>query len=609
MLNIRTDSSNGNLFRADIQALRGIAVLLVIFYHADFPGLEAGYLGVDLFFVISGYLITSIIKRQIEEDRFSFKQFYFGRARRLLPAAYVVIIITVIISPVFLNHYEFNDLKYQVLGAVTFTINGILWLQSGYFDAEALTKPFLHFWSLAVEYQYYFILPFILYLMPSRLWYKANIIIGGSSFLLSLYLSSSYPDAAFYLLPTRIWEFALGSFLVLSVKKYSFPAWIGFLAVFVIVLFSFNPTGFPHPGLDSLIVCIAVLCVLSCNYKKEVLDTKAVRFLVVVGNISYSLYLVHWPVIVFVKSSYYGQPPLAALAIALLVSVMIAFIIYKFIEVPLRKELTFSNNVIIKFILVSLFIAASPKVMSSLVEEVRGGYEAVFFGHIPCGKLGDKKSLAMPACSFGNEGGNKVLLIGDSHSRQFAYGFSVSNISNKYQFYSLFSGRCLPFPDRKLIRNGIVDQKCLDVKAKMISSLDEGDYDIVVLAARWSIYDPLTVAEIKWIKDKAKKPVVLFGPIPNPKLHRPCLVQNDGCSLIKLTQNDLDTNLKLKKAALDIGIEYVDLIEVGCKNGYCPFYINRKSVYSDKNHLSMVGSEFYIDGVVGRLEKLLDKGF
>jgi len=159
MLSLKNYKHESAAYRYDIQALRGVAVLLVLLYHAGLPRLEAGFLGVDLFFVISGFLITGIVARDIQGGKFSFIIFYFKRAKRLLPSAYAVVFFTILLSPFVLPQFELNDLKYQVAGAVTFTANVIFWLQSGYFDVAAATKPLLHFWSLAIEEQYYLILP------------------------------------------------------------------------------------------------------------------------------------------------------------------------------------------------------------------------------------------------------------------------------------------------------------------------------------------------------------------------------------------------------------------------------------------------------------------
>lgn len=154
-------------FRVDLQALRGVAVLLVLFYHADML-LPGGYLGVDVFFVISGYLITGLVCRALERGEFSFGEFYYRRAKRLLPAAYVTLLVTGLLAPVILNDAELRDFFAQLIGALTFSSNVVLFLQSGYFEGAADLKPLLHIWSLSIEEQYYFLLPAALVLLPQR---------------------------------------------------------------------------------------------------------------------------------------------------------------------------------------------------------------------------------------------------------------------------------------------------------------------------------------------------------------------------------------------------------------------------------------------------------
>src|SRR5688500_736851 len=161
-------------YRTDIQALRGVAVLLVVLQHAKAGFIGAGFLGVDIFFVISGFLITGTIRKAIERGDFSFREFYFRRAKRLLPAAYVTFAFTALLGFFLLDAVEWRDFTRQLAGAVTFTGNFVLWQQTGYFEGAAAFKPLLHVWSLAVEEQYYLLLPAALIMVPQRYWASGN---------------------------------------------------------------------------------------------------------------------------------------------------------------------------------------------------------------------------------------------------------------------------------------------------------------------------------------------------------------------------------------------------------------------------------------------------
>ena len=213
-----TESPQRDGFRLDIQALRGWAVLVVVLDHMGLGILPAGFLGVDIFFVISGFLITGIIVQSLSKNDFSFTSFYMRRAKRLLPAAFVVIASTAVASAWFLTSSEMLSLNDQVAGALTYTINFVLMGQVDYFATEAETKPLLHMWSLAVEEQFYLILPLLLVLTPRS--YTLRLVVIGAilSFVVCSLLRSSYPNATFYMLPFRAWEFLLGSAAILLIR-------------------------------------------------------------------------------------------------------------------------------------------------------------------------------------------------------------------------------------------------------------------------------------------------------------------------------------------------------------------------------------------------------
>jgi len=186
-------------FRVDIQALRGLAVLLVVLFHAQTPRIAGGYLGVDIFFVISGYLITTQVARAIQAGSFSFTDFYARRALRLFPAAYTVLFICLILSPWLLNSVEWDHFLQQLVGAVVFLANIVLWQQTDYFSPTAEYKVLLHMWSLSIEEQYYLLLPATLFFVNRRFWFSGAIIITIVSLILYSIAIEYKPISAFFL--------------------------------------------------------------------------------------------------------------------------------------------------------------------------------------------------------------------------------------------------------------------------------------------------------------------------------------------------------------------------------------------------------------------------
>ncbi|WP_272938893.1 MULTISPECIES: acyltransferase family protein, partial [Sinorhizobium] len=355
-------SSMPSAFRTDIQALRGLAVLLVVLYHAGVEPFAAGYLGVDIFFVVSGFLITSLIRTQLEQSRFSFGEFYYRRAKRLLPAAYVVIALTTIAAPFFLSDVGLREFHTQVIGALTFTGNIVFWFQSDYFGGAAETKPLLHFWSLAVEEQYYLLLPAFLTLTPRRWWLLGVSLLLVASLTLCLYVASRDPSAAFYLLPTRFWEMAIGSLGALLPASPRVAAKLSLLrlpALLLLLVIPIAPVGSQHPGADAALVCLATLILLLVPSRSNL----AVRGMARIGDISYSLYLIHWPVLVYVRAVWLGDPPAFAIYAAVSFSIVVSLALHRFVEEPFRNGIVTSRGRMASGLLAaSVFLGFSPAV-------------------------------------------------------------------------------------------------------------------------------------------------------------------------------------------------------------------------------------------------------
>ena len=353
--------------RSDIQALRGIAVLLVIVQHAREGLVAAGYLGVDIFFVVSGFLITGLLARGIAEGSFSFREFYFRRAKRLLPAAYVTFAVTAIGAAIVLDLKEWQDFSRQLAGAVTFTANFVLWNQTGYFEGAAALKPLLHVWSLSVEEQYYLLAPAAMVLLPRRWWMIAAALVFTASFAFYLWLAPRDPSTAFYLLPTRAWELALGSLAALlpwserarkNMMLLSLPALVALIAVPV------WPMGLPAPW-KLPAVCFATFVII-CRTTESDSNSPLVRAFAGVGDASYSLYLAHWPVFALLNNYAIGdpdmgRPPVPATVVAALAAFVLGYLLYRYVETPMRRmELRPTRKVVLPTLAASFVLATVP---------------------------------------------------------------------------------------------------------------------------------------------------------------------------------------------------------------------------------------------------------
>ncbi|NDY92896.1 acyltransferase family protein [Ideonella livida] len=303
--------------RPDIQALRGWAVALVVLYHAGVPGLSAGYLGVDLFFAVSGYLITGLVREAVDAGRFSLAGFWLRRLWRLMPAALVTLAATTLGAAALLDAPEWRDYQAQLAGALGWSANLVLWGQGGYFAGAAAEKPLLHTWSLAVEEQYYLLLPpLLVWVVPRLRWRAVVAALSLASLGLMAWLQQHAPDAAFYLLPARAWALGLGAWVALGPAGGPAPtpphrtAWARGLAMAVLVALPLWPwpqqLG-PHPGLAAagMVAATAVLLRLPGPVPA---GRMLGRLLVWLGDRSYALYLVHWPLLALLQHAWMGSP-------------------------------------------------------------------------------------------------------------------------------------------------------------------------------------------------------------------------------------------------------------------------------------------------------------
>jgi peptidoglycan/LPS O-acetylase OafA/YrhL len=350
-------------YRREIDGLRALAVVPVILFHAGFEIFSGGFVGVDVFFVISGYLITSIIITEKEAGIFSLATFWERRARRILPVLFLVITVCVPASFVLLDQYSLYSFAKSTLAASMFFSNFHFWKDVGYFETAAELKPLLHTWSLAVEEQYYILFPLFMlaiWRFGNRWMIAIHALLALSSFYLSVWASTNMPSAAFFMLPMRGWELVLGAFVSLYCvknRREEPPRWIGnILSTLGLLLICFASLTFssatPFPGFHALIPTLgAVLIILFANQNNYVGQLLSSRAMVSIGLISYSAYLWHQPIFAFLRHLS-GDLTHLSLGLSTAVVFLISYFSWKYVEQPFRNKQQTPKTYFIKIVLI-----------------------------------------------------------------------------------------------------------------------------------------------------------------------------------------------------------------------------------------------------------------
>lgn len=350
-------------YRPEIDGLRAIAVVAVILFHAGFALFSGGFVGVDMFFVISGFLITSIIVEDLKAGRFSVVRFYERRARRILPALFTVMAACVPLAYSLLSPDDLKDFAQSLAAICLFASNVLFWGESGYFDTQAELKPLLHTWSLAVEEQFYVVFPLLL-LAAWRLRRGVLLALIGVLTVVSFFTSvdevRNFPSAAFYLLPSRAWQLLVGALAAFVADRWPSSAlrqpavrlvgealgWGG-MAMILLALFMFDERT-PFPGLNAALPTLGTAMVLlGASDRTSVGQMLAWRPLVGLGLISYSAYLWHQPLFAFTKHALLADLP-ADLAIVLCaVTIVLAYLSWRYIEQPFRDRILISRSTVL----------------------------------------------------------------------------------------------------------------------------------------------------------------------------------------------------------------------------------------------------------------------
>jgi peptidoglycan/LPS O-acetylase OafA/YrhL len=649
-------------YRPDIDGLRAVAVLVVVLYHAWPARLPGGYLGVDIFFVISGFLITGIIVGDLRRGRFSFRGFYTRRARRILPALLLAILAGLGIGSYVLLSEEYEAFGRQSIGATFFVANFTLMAETGYFDAAAETKPLLHLWSLGIEEQFYLTFPLLLWAAWRRNVSLLKLIagVGGVSLLLHLWVGRTDPTAAFYLPVTRAWELMAGALLVAAAGSsaerraavgtqranlYSIAG--GVLVAAAVLLVGLVSA----PPLTWLVLAVAGSALIVAAGPDALVNRRllSVAPLVAIGLISYPLYLWHWLLLSFARIYFGDHRAVAQVPVALGLSFALAWITYRFVERPVRTG-ALSGGAVAGLLatLASLVVVTGSVVwareglpergtprLRALTEFAKSPHEPFRDG--TCGELlRGFDELDPDGCRSSSSSAPSVVLLGDSHANQY-YASLAQQLPDTAVLH-LGRWSCLPFSSSQSeqCQRSIALSRDYVIGQRSVSTVVLAGYWAYLMAGRFADQkasyreaaplDPAgadaflrTGHELIAALLAAGKRVVLLLDVPNLNFNiQRCVFDPaapdgrpenpDGCTLDRRAfeaRNAPYDAVMERLVAGHPGLRVFDPRSVLCDNSVCSVMRDGRSLYFDADHLSRRGADLVIERLIvsGLLER------
>lgn len=637
-------------YRADIDGLRAIAVLCVLFFHLDIALFSGGFIGVDVFFTISGFLITGIVIKEHDKGLFSFTRFYTRRALRLLPAYLFLLLVSLLVGMILLTPIAYKELISSAIASSLFSSNMyFLFTQGGYFSNAAHELPLLHTWSLSVEEQFYLIMPITLLLWlkirseSKRLWTIFICLIISITF--SYVLTEINQKVAYFFVISRAYEFLVGSVLAVGIFKYSHKITptksisniIFVFSMIVLLLTSIyinSKTAFP--SITALIPCFATVLLIYSGLNVKCISHKVLgnRLLVQIGLLSYSLYLWHWPIISYAKFIGFDFTVTVQLVITTL-SFMGAYVSWRFVEKKVRyanwgqnKRAALSLYVFPCLLLFGFYLVAKqneffPKRFTPQIVNIEAAAKSKpELGRESCHTSSLNLDLS-DVCKGGDISQNsiKAVLWGDSHANHFI-GFleKVGALSN-IEFQSFTMGNCPPLPDVFIDLPGSKNI-CREKNNVVFNYIIDTKPEIVYLAGSWGGYlDNLAVGDdIKTeidvmiesivsvtlqLRDK-NIDVVLFKMLPRlAKDLSSCYLKYNmfpdlnpirQCSFVNNNRvEQLERMYLTLSEKLGTSIRFISVSELFCDNGICNTYLGDMPLYRDNNHLNYEGSKLLGD--------------
>lgn len=606
-------------YRSDIDGLRALAVLPVVLFHLGVPAVSGGYVGVDVFFVISGYLITGVISRELSGGSFSIIRFYERRCRRILPALFTTMLAVLIASLFVFMPDELRDFGTSLVGVAAFASNILYWQQVDYFNGAVELKPLIHTWSLAVEEQFYIFLPLLMLLVNKHAGggYKAPLLLLTLlSFALSIAMMHVAADADYYLLPTRAWELLIGSVVALGYlpaisnkSAASLCAASGLLAITASAIFLTHDS--PFPGYNALWPCIGAAAYIHANgtVMTPAGRLMSARPIVAVGLISYSLYLIHWPVIVFVDYVLLRSPTALETGLMLIAMIVLAAVSWRFVERPFRRSTGFSQRQIFLGSLIGLIFFAVigaglftlnglpqrfPGLKAATVkndqdepagpkcflkdQETKWGGAACFLTHVPNGRI--------------------TLLWGDSHANH--YKRAVTTVQPPVRANVLYYGSagCLPV----LHNTGKPRPYCNQNNGRLLNIIRQFNVSVVVMSGYWQYISEHSHVPFSDIEATVKAlraagvDVRIIGDNPDFDLKNPQFLayrlekrEHPGAPFYLATRNDPSFNRRLR--ILVGSSKFYDPLADLCHHHKCLAYERGEIMMTDNAHFSNYGAQ------------------
>lgn len=636
-------------YRSDIDGLRAIAVLLVLVFHFRLiSGGDVGFIGVDIFFVISGYLITGILYADLESGRFSFSEFYIRRIRRLAPALFATLLLTVVLGAWLLFPANFEELARQVLSAQFYVSNFYYWKNVSYFGLSAQAAPLLHSWSLAEEEQFYLLYPvlvFVLHRFYRRHFWLALAGVGALSLLLSGVLSSIKPGFAFYLLPTRAWELILGGLAVpLTLHMGAWQARHGMAvaaascALLVLALFTYTP-GIPVPGLFALLPTLAAAgLIVSGAGNASTRPLLGSRPMIAIGRISYPLYLVHWPLHVFATvllgHAYTWNWRFAFF----LLSIALAALVWRWVEEPVRSKRVLPLN---KQLLGAYGMGLTLTASFYVAADWSHGFPDRFSPPVQrMASFAEDKVPPLGECQF--EVGKRFdqgfgcivgdthkaptwLIVGDSHawaahdaldrwlqsrgvSAQFAFRHSCPPLQGITLVQTDDKGGCKAFNDE--IRNYLGHTDAIR-QVMLISTWRQFPEGVVSDSSNGQVLDTTKDSagfqkvfhqNLAWLHEHGKT-VHLWEPVPGARLSVPESLAKDlarGTSTeLRHSLSDYQSEFKFLFDAMRNDADWIDFRYSPsrrlCSSGLCDVVSEGTPLYFDNSHVSRSSWPIWLD--------------